>query len=356
MKKMEKVYISKDYTDSLAKAAALPLPWEKLRGRAVMLAGATGLIGRCLIDLLMYQNELNDLKCHIYAMSRSEETARKRLKGSYFASPYFTFISHDVQHSLKSMELPEMDYVLHLASNTHPAAYAAEPIDTIVTNIYGLKNLLDFCAESHAGRFVFLSSVEIYGENRGDEEMFTEDYTGYLKSNTMRAGYPESKRCGEALCQAYIAEKGLDVVIPRLPRVYGPTMLETDSKAAAQFIKKAVRGEDIVLKSEGNQHYSFLHVLDAATGILAVMLWGDCGEAYNIAEESNDATLKELAELAASLAGQKVVYELPDELERKGYSTATRARLDGSKIRSLGWEPLYTIQEGIENTLVILRG
>ena len=128
-------------------------------------------------------------------------------------------------------------------------------------------------------------------------------------------------------------------------------MLESDSKAAAQFIRKAAHGEDIVLKSEGNQRYSFLHAADAVTGILAVMLQGKCGEAYNIADEGNDAALRELAELAAGIAERKVVYELPDEQERKGYSTATKAMLDGSKIRSLGWKPLYTVQEGFQNTL-----
>ena len=56
--------------------------------------------------------------------------------------------------------------------------------------------MLEFAVEHHATRFAFTSSNEIYGENRGDVEMFTEDYCGYINSNTMRAGYPESKRCG----------------------------------------------------------------------------------------------------------------------------------------------------------------
>jgi nucleoside-diphosphate-sugar epimerase len=54
----------------------------------------------------------------------------------------------------------------------------------------------------------------------------------------MRAGYPESKRCGEALCQAYIRQKGMDVVIPRFTRSYGPTMLDTDTKAISRFSRK----------------------------------------------------------------------------------------------------------------------
>lgn len=96
--------------------------------------------------------------------------------------------------------------------------------------------------------------------------MFDEDYCGFINCNTLRAGYPESKRCGEALCQAYIRQKGLDIVIPRLTRSYGPTMLMSDSKAVSQFIKKGLAGEDIVLKSKGNQYYSYTYVADAVSG------------------------------------------------------------------------------------------
>lgn len=348
------LYKNVTYQKTIRGAAGLPLPWELLEGKSLVIAGATGLIGRCLVDLLMYQNLREGLRCHIYAVSRHEKSARKRLPGLYFDSEFFTFLEHDICVPFREDGISCADYVLNLASNTHPAAYAEEPVGTVVTNIYGTKNLLDFSVARGARRFVFLSSVEIYGENRGDVEWFAEDYTGLLNPNTMRAGYPESKRCCEALCQAYAAEKGLDIVIPRLPRVYGPTMLEGDSKAAAQFIKKAVQKENIVLKSEGKQYYSFLHVVDAVTGIMTVMLQGVKGEAYNVADAGNDARLRDIAELAAKMAGTAVVYEMPDERERKGYSVATKARLNGGKIRGLGWEPLFTAEKGIRNTFAVL--
>ena len=166
----------------------------------------------------------------------------------------------------------------------------------------------------------------------------------------MRAGYPESKRCGEALCQAFIKQKGLDIVIPRLTRSFGPTMLMSDTKAISQFIRKSIAGEDIVLKSEGKQYYSYTYVSDAVSGLLTVLLKGECGEAYNIADEKADITLKDLAQCIAEYSNRKVIFELPDELEKAGYSTATKARLDGSKLKSIGWEPKYDIENGIKRT------
>lgn len=349
-----KLYENELYREDIRRAADLDLPWELLQDKSVLIAGATGLIGRCFIDLLMHKNISQNLNCHIYAMSRNIQAAKERFPKSYFESSFFTFMEQDVQLPLKLAAGVKVDYVLHMASNTHPRAYATEPIDTILTNVYGTKNLLDFCVRYGVKRFVFPSSVEVYGENRGDVEKFDESYVGYLNSNTMRAGYPESKRCCEALCQAYIAEKGLDIVIPRLPRIYGPTMQEGDSKAVAQFIKKAAAGEDIVLKSDGNQFYSFLYVIDAVTGIVSVMLKGKCGEAYNIASESNDATLKETVSILADLGNVKMVFELPDEVEKAGYSTATKARLDGKKIEELGWQPEFTISTGLKRTMDIL--
>ena len=184
--------------------------------------------------------------------------------------------------------------------------------------------------------------------------MFNEDYCGYINSNTMRAGYPESKRCGESLCQAYIAQKGLDVVIPRFTRSYGPTMLMSDTKAISQFIKKGIAREDIVLKSAGTQYYSYTYVADAVSGLLTILLCGKCGEAYNIAEEHSDIMLKDLAAIIAGINGKKVVFEIPDAVEAAGYSKATKARLDGSKLAELGWKSHYDIRQGIERTIKIL--
>ena len=200
-----------------------------------------------------------DINCKVYALGRNEKKAKERFS-EYWNDENFVFIECDINKEIPDINIKKIDYFIHAASNTHPVAYATEPISTIMTNIIGTKNMLESAIKHNASRFLFISSVEIYGENRGDVQYFSEEYCGYIDCNTLRAGYTESKRAGEALCQAYIAEKNIDIVIARLPRVYGPTMLMSDTKALSQFIKKGLLKENVVLKSEGNQQFSYLHM------------------------------------------------------------------------------------------------
>ena len=348
-----KIYEHKMYQDDVNYVADLNLPWEKLQGKSILLSGASGLIGSFLIDVIIKRNE-KGLNCTVYALGRNRENAKDRFAYCWNDSR-FHFISHDINQPLAGTGIGTADFVIHLASNTHPVAYATEPISTIHTNIIGTDHMLSFASEHNAERMVFASSNEIYGENRGDVEKFEESYCGYIDSNTMRAGYPESKRCGEALCQAYMKQKGLDVVIPRLTRSYGPTMLMSDTKAISQFIRKGISNEDIVLKSEGTQFYSYTYVSDAVSGLLTVLLCGKSGEAYNIADEASDITLRELAGIIAEIAGSRVIFELPDEVESAGYSKATKARLDSTKVQKLGWRARYDIRQGLERTIHILK-
>ena len=348
------LYDNPQYIEDVRYIAQLNLPWEKLQDKKLMLSGATGLIGSFLVDVILEKNLTDGLNCHVWALGRSADKIKKRFS-KYADDEHLHYIAYDVKDPLECEDVDKIDYLLHLAANTHPMLYSTDPIGTIVANIIGVKNMLEFAVKHKATRFAFASSNEIYGENRGDVELFEEDYCGYINCNTLRAGYPESKRCGEALCQAYKAQEGLDVVILRLTRSYGPTMLMSDTKAVSQFIKKGISGEDIVLKSAGTQYYSYTYMADAVSGLLWALLAGENGEAYNIAEERSDIMLKDLAAIIAGIKGKKVVFEIPDAIEAAGYSKATKARLDGSKLLQLGWEPKYDIQSGMKRTIGILE-
>lgn len=341
------------YREDIKKIASLNFPWNEMNNKSIIISGATGMIGSFLIDVIMYNNKINGMKCKVFALGRNIKKAKNRFK-EYWADEFFNFITGDINEVI-SVNEHTVDFIFHAASNTHPRAYATDPVGTITTNVIGTNNLLDFARTHNTKRFIFASSVEIYGENRGDIDRFTEEYCGYVNCNTLRAGYTESKRAGEALCQAYIKQYGLDIVIPRLSRTFGPTMLMSDTKAVSQFIKKGISEEDIVLKSNGTQFYSYTYVADAVSGILTCLFNGICGEAYNISDKSCDINLLDLANIIAEYTKKRIIHSIPDEIESLGYSKATKAVMDGSKLKKIGWNSLYDINSGIIRTIKILK-
>ena len=328
------------------------IPWKELKNKRLLITGASGMIGATLIRMLMQYNQEENGNIQVVGLSRNRETAKRQLT-DVIDVPGFSYVSADINVPLEDMGA--FDYMIHCASNTHPRQYSTEPISTIMTNVLGTKNLLDYAAKHGVRRFVFLSSVEVYGENRGDVDVFGEDYLGYIDCNTLRSGYPEGKRLGESICNAYAKEKRIDFIIPRLSRTYGPALLGTDSKAISQFIHKAALGEDIVLKSKGNQLYSYTYSEDAAAAVLLIMLKGISGEAYNVSDKESAITLADLAEILADIGGTKVIFELPDEVEKAGYSTATKAVLDSTKLEKLGWSARVHMREGLKRTVDSLK-
>ena len=302
-----------------------------------------------MIDALMrYNSQGADIQ--IYAVGRSWERAKSRL-GEYEQDEHFHFIEQDVRQLLP--EDIQVDVIIPLASNTHPLAYSKYPIETIEINVKGAEHALNKALACGA-TVLYPSSVEIYGNARG-KDVFTEDYTGKLNLENARACYPESKRLSEALCLSYMAERGVEVKIARLSRAFGPTMLMSDTKASSQFILKALAGEDIILKSKGEQFFSYTYVADVVRSMLYILLHGESGKAYNVSNQDCNVKLKDFAGACARWAGREVVFDLPSETERKGYSVAMKAILDNSRLLSIGYQPLYAFDDSIQRTLDVLK-
>jgi len=341
------------YLQDIERVVSQNIEWEALAGRTMLVSGAAGMIGRFLIDAIMLRNESHMSDISVIALGRSNNGASRFRK--YLDNKNFKYVPHDITKPYYLPEKTTVDYIIHAASNTHPLEYSTDPIGTITTNVLGTINLLNLASQSKVSRFILLSSVEVYGENLGDVEVFHEDYSGYINPNTLRAGYPESKRTAEALCQAYAKVFNQNYVIARLARTFGPTMHMNDSKAVSQFIKNAIHNEDIVLKSKGDQLYSYTYVGDAVWGILKLMIAGINGEAYNIAGKNSDYALRDLAYCIAGISGTKVVFETPDPVEILGYSKAKKAILSIEKIKKLGWYPIFDVKESLKRTVEILR-
>lgn len=317
-----------------------------LQNQTILLTGATGLIGSYLVDSLMYNSNLN---IKIIALVRNLQKAKARFD-RYIKDSRLSFVVQDIADPV-NVDC-HVDYVIHLASPSDARNYATYPVETMLTNFYGCKNLLDFCIKKDVKKFFFASSSEVYGQSN---DPMVETNHGDVDCTDIRSCYNESKRASETLCYSYKNEYGVDFVIGRLCRVYGPTMLVNDSKALSQFILNCIEGKDIVLKSKGEQRYSYLYVSDAVAGILHLLKYGKSGEVYNISQDKDILSLKEIANHIAKLTNTKVVFNLPTDAEKLGYSRVVNSVLIADKLRSLNYEPKIKFTEGLNKTITLLK-
>ena len=319
------------------------LPWGELSGCNILITGATGLIGGCLIETLM-MNPKRDYQ--VYASGRNQARAMERFK-DFANDESFHFLKYDVIEPLDSDI--RFDYIIHAASNGSPNFFAQKPVEVMKSNLYGLVNLMEYGLSHGMKRMLYVSSGEVYGE--GDGRVFTEDYSGYVDCTKPRSCYPSSKRAAETLCVSYVEEYGADVVIARPCHTYGPHFTEQDNRVYAQFFRNVLRGEDIVMKSTGEQFRSWCYVVDCVSALLHILLKGKCGEAYNIADEKSNISIRELAETIARIGGKKVVIDVPDADEKKGFNIVMKSIFSVGKLEGLGWKAHSSIEKGLINAI-----
>jgi len=332
-----------EYRKDILQIFEFDLPWEELSGANILVTGATGLIGGCLVEALM-MNPQRDYQ--VYASGRNEARARKRF-AAFAADEAFHFIRYDVMEPLDCEVC--FDYIIHAASNGSPNFFAQQPVEVMKANLFGVSNLMEYGLSHGMKRMLYVSSGEVYGE--GDGRVFSEDYSGYVDCTKPRSSYPSSKRAAETLCVSYAAEYGADVVIARPCHTYGPHFTEQDNRAYAQFIRNVLRGEDIVMKSAGEQMRSWCYVVDCVSALLHILLKGESGQAYNVADARSNISIRQLAETIAEIGGRKVVVDVPDADEKRGFNPVTKSVFSTERLEALGWTVHLDIRKGLAHTV-----
>ena len=177
----------------------------------------------------------------------------------------------------------------------------------------------------------------------------------HIQDTSARSCYPLSKRMTENLCVSYWKQYDIESVIVRPCHTYGPFMTPSDNRAHTQFLHNALSGEDVVMKSAGTQMRSYNYVADCVAGLLTVLVNGNVGEAYNLANPKVRVTIAEFAEKIATAEECKVIFDDPTEADVANRSPIPKQILATKKLESLGWQPAFSIDLGIRHTLDILK-
>lgn len=236
------------------------------------------------------------------------------------------------------------DYIIHCVSVTASAEMVIHPVEVIESIVNTTQTILMYARQCQIKSMVYLSSMEVYGNiNCPKEHRTTEDKVsqGVIELLVSRSCYPMAKRMAENICYSYFKEYGVPVKIARLAQIFGECILPSDKRVFAQFAKAAKEGNDIVLHTHGHSMGNYCGIHDAVSGIMTILEKGVSGEAYNVVNEANTMTIRQMAELVVNKITDgkiKIVYDIPKD-NRYGYAADTELRLSGEKLRSLGWEP-----------------
>lgn len=341
---------SKTYNSDLNTAIKHTIGIEKLKGSRILITGATGTIGSFVADMLFKNNQENDANTSVLVAGRDMD----QLNSMYGTFEGFTALTYNLEEKIK-FDVP-VDYMIHCAGNAHPAAFNSDPVGTIVGNINSTYNLLEYGRTHGTARLLYVSSGEVYGQGDTELEEFEETYAGYLNIQSPRSCYPSSKRTAENLCASYSRQYGLETVVVRPCHTYGPWITSSDNRANVQFMNNVLNSEDIVMKSAGDQMRSYNYVADCASALLTVLINGNSGEAYNLANPECRVTIAEFADIVARTANRKVVFETPDSADIANRSPIARQVLATGKIEALGWKGNFSVQRGVQHTIDILCG
>ena len=324
------------------------LPWDNLSGCSVAVTGASGFIGSYLTRTLLALNSSGKVTqpIRVFGIVRNINKAKERYV-DIADSPYFEIVESDLCHP-HTLAI-QADWFIHAASQASPKYYNIDPVGTLAPNVIGTYHLLQLAQKSQAKGFVFVSSSEIYG-SVGDKTKLSESDLGVVDPLAIRSCYAESKRMGETLCSAWSHQYQLPTYIVRPFHTYGPLLELNDGRVFADFVADIVYDRDIVMTSDGSARRAFCYITDAMRGFFYILLKGQGGQAYNLANPAGDLSVLELAELLVTLFSDKklAVKKQPSSNENYMNSHLMHLLPDVSKLSALGWNPQVKCEEGFK--------
>lgn len=298
-----------------------------------LVTGGAGFLGSHLCDLLLAKGY--EVLCVDNLITGDAHNI------AHIKSDTFSYTKHDVTKPLYLDE--KIDLLFHLASPASPIDYLELPIQTLKVGALGTHNMLGL-AKEHRARFLIASTSEVYGDPLVNPQ--SEEYWGNVNPIGPRGVYDEAKRYAEAITMAYHRYHGIDSRIVRIFNTYGPRMRLNDGRVVPNFIRQALRGEDITVYGDGSQTRSFCYVSDEIEGIYRLMM-SDYNLPVNIGNPE-EHTILEFANIILEITGScsKIVFKpLPVDDPKQRRPDITKAR------EILGWEPKVSLEQGLKETI-----
>ncbi|HJT71338.1 MAG TPA: UDP-glucuronic acid decarboxylase family protein [Terriglobales bacterium] len=302
-----------------------------------LVTGGAGFVGSHLCDALLAEG---------YAVVAVDNllTGRRSNIEHLHNDASFEFQQLDIN---RPFDCGPVDYVFHFASPASPVDYMVHGIDTLKVGSLGTMHALEI-AHKYRAKYLFASTSECYGDPL--EHPQKETYWGNVNTIGPRSVYDEAKRFSEALTMAYHRYNNVDTRMVRIFNTYGPRMQINDGRVIPNFMKQALRGDDLTIYGDGKQTRSFCYVSDEVDGIMRL---SKSNEHFPVNIGNPDEfTIIECAErvIAITNSKSKLKYEpLPQDDPKQRRPDITKAKT------LLGWEPKIKLDQGLEMSLDYFR-
>ena len=320
---------------------------ESIAGSTFLVTGATGLIGSTLIHCLLALEKNIKLIAPVRNKKKAENLFGAEEK-KYINLIECDIVKYDYNH------ICHIDYIVHCAAPTASNFFVEHPVETFDIIYSGTHVLLEYARRHTVKGFVYLSSLEVYGEMHNDETEVTEDVQGYLDIMSARSCYPMAKRAVENLCVLYACQYDVPTKIARLTQTSGAGIAKDDNRVIAQFARLASKGQDIVLHTTGEAARPYCYTIDAIDAILYILVKGKQGEAYNVANHETYISARNMAEFIRDEFNPNINIKIEPK-ENMGYAPPTKLKLSTTKIECLGWKPKYNLQEILKRLIMYLK-
>ena len=330
------------HEDFATVVAALGARLDVFAGAEVTVTGACGFLGSYIVDFLSYLNaEVLNRPCFVIGIDNELVSNRERL--AHLKHGWRVIL---LRADICDATLPLSDYILNAASIASPILYKKYPLETARVNALGILNIL---RQASARGIVHFSSSEVYGITDADHIPTREDYHGNVSCNGPRSCYDESKRFSETICAIYYRESQVPIKVVRPFNVYGPGMNLDDGRIMPNLLRCVVRDTAFEIFGPGSAMRTYTYASDFLTQLMLVLTSGQDGETYNLGNDQEEISVKELTELAQHLwNGKPEVRHIDPGVE---LVDATMRRLPHlGEIRALGYEPRTDLEAGLERT------
>jgi len=304
------------------------------RIKRILVTGGAGFLGSHLCEQLV--SDGHDVIC-----IDNFFTSQKINVAQLLNEPNFELIRHDIVDPITL----EVDEIYNLACPAAPGHYQYNPIRTVKTSVMGSINMLGMARRCRA-KILQASTSEVYGDPEVHPQ--PESYLGAVNTIGPRACYDEGKRCAETLFMDYHRMNGVNIRIARIFNTYGPRMHPYDGRVVSNFIRQALRGDDITIFGDGTQTRSFCYRDDLVRGLILLMNASD--ELMRPVNLGNpvEFSMRELAELILEITGSGSAMTFKPLPEDDPAKRQPDIRLASEK---LGWRPTVELREGLQRTI-----